>query len=443
MTKFLTTCLLLCSMSLSAQETRVIGLLDAQDYASENNQMLKAGLAQVEQAKAKKFQSWAGHLPQVTLKESGMRTNDAVNAFGIRLRQERFTQNDFDVAALNSPTAITNFQTQLEIRQPLLNGGQAIYGRKAASAMVAGASAEYTRHEQVVRFETAKAYWGAVLAQEALGAVRLGLETARKHAQNTELRYREQATDFADVLAARVRVAELEGEEIRASNAVAAAHDDLALVMGIGFDVKLTLADSLTRPALALQLDNLLHLAQEQRPDLQAARYQARAAENQVGVARADMLPKLNAFATLSLDSQDMFKRAGESWVVGGQVTWALFSGGQTIGKVREAKAGRTGARALVEFKQADAEREVRAAYREVMAANSQVDIAQRGVGHAEERLRITQLQYREGLATSLDLLTAESELRRARVQLFRALYGLNMGLAELELTVGQQIAGL
>ena len=105
---------------------------------------------------------------------------------------------------------------------------------------------------------------------------------------------------------------------------------------------------------------------------------------------------------------------------------------------MREAKAELMGARAAAEFKQADVIREVRASYRNVMAANDQVDIAQRGVGHSEERLRIAQLQYREGLSTSLDLLTAESDLRRTRVQLLRALYLLNLGVSELELSVGQ-----
>jgi outer membrane protein TolC len=54
--------------------------------------------------------------------------------------------------------------------------------------------------------------------------------------------------------------------------------------------------------------------------------------------------------------------------------------------------------------------------------------------------LRIAQLQYREGLSTSLDLLTAESDLRRTRVLLLQALYLLNLGLSELEVSVGQTL---
>lgn len=415
-------------------------LEDAQKRAIEYNQMLRASEAEVEQAQARKMQTWAGHLPHVKLSESGMRTNDAVNAFGVRLRQERFTQADFDVGVLNAPPAITNFETLIEVQQPLFNGGQAIYGRKAAAAAQNASEGQFQRHQHLVKFQTAQAYWGAVLAQEALEAVRLGLETAKQHAENTQLRYQEETADLADVLAARVRVAELEGQELTAKNEVAAAYDGLAIVMGSDFDIEMTLLDSLVRKPVSFELANLIMAAQKSRPDLRASWHQERAAGYQVGVARAEMLPKVNAFAQVALDAQDPFQRDGERWMVGGQVSWALFSGGKTLGKVREAKAARAGAQAAAEFKRADVTREVRAAYRQVTAANAQVDIAQRAVGHAEERMRIAQLQYREGLSTSLDLLTAESELRRARVQLLRAFYDLNVGLADLELTVGQPI---
>lgn len=440
MYKFLAYLTLCMGVSVGAEEMQAVSLAQAQRFAEENNHMLRVSQSQVEKARAKRTQTWAGHLPLVKLTESGVRTNDAVQAFGMRLRQERFTQADFSIAALNDPAPLTNFQTQLEIRQPLFLGGEAIYGRKAASVGVKASEAQLVRQGQLVRFETARAYWGAVLAKEALRAVRMGLETAQQHATQTEVRYREETADMADVLAARVRVSELEGDVLQATNAMANAHDNLLLVMGLDFDVQLSLTDSLMRKPVPTHLDQLLDLAGSNRPDLQASHWQKKAAQYGVGVARAKYLPQISAFATFAFDSADLLKREGESWLVGGQVSWAVFSGGETIGKVREAKASLLGAQAALDFKRADVTREVREAYRNVMAANSQVEIAQRSVGHSEERLRIAQLQYREGLSTSLDLLTAESDLRRTRVQLLRALYLLNLGVSELELSVGQSL---
>jgi outer membrane protein TolC len=150
------------------------------------------------------------------------------------------------------------------------------------------------------------------------------------------------------------------------------------------------------------------------------------------------MIPHVNAFAEVALDTDEMFKRKGESWTAGAVLTWDLFSGGKSIGAVREAKSAHEGARAMAAFKASDVVREVRVAFRNAGAANAQVDISEDGLKHAEERLRITQLQYQEGLATSIDLLTAESELRRARVRRLQALHALNVGLAALEHAVGE-----
>ena len=432
--------LTILAMPVGAQEPRIVSLEEAQHLAMEHNEQLRVAESQVMQARAKKTQTWAGHLPEIKLTESGIRTNDAVHAFGVRLKQERFEQADFAIGALNDPAPITNFQTQLEIRQPLFLGGETIYGRKAANLAVRASQAQRERTAQWVRFETARAYWGVVLAQEELQAVRLGLVTAQRHADETEARYRAESADMADVLAARVRVSELEGEVLRASNEVANGRDYLMLVMGVNFDAEFTLVDSLVRKSIPEALDGLLNRAQMNRPDLQAVDLQKKVAGYGVGMARAKFLPQVSAFATFAFDSEDVFKRQGESWLVGGQVSWAIFSGGQNVGKMREAKAVHLGALATAELKLADVIREVREAYRNVMAANAQVDVALRAVGHSEERLRIAQLQYREGLSTSLDLLTAESDLRRSRVQLLRALYLLNVGVSGLEFSVGQSL---
>ena len=106
MFRFVTLLVLFCTLNIGADDMRFIGLKEAQSFAIENNQMLRVAQSQVAQAEARKVQTWAGHLPHISVSESGIRTNDAVNAFGFRLRQERFEQPDFAVAALNAPSPL-------------------------------------------------------------------------------------------------------------------------------------------------------------------------------------------------------------------------------------------------------------------------------------------------------------------------------------------------
>ena len=423
-----------------ARKPVVLTLANAQAMAVDNNQMLEAARAGVDGARAGKLQTWAGHLPSVRLSESAMRSNDAVNAFGFRLKQERFTQADFAVTSLNYPVAISNFQTKLEVRQPIFNGGQTLYQRAQATAGILAAEGDLARGKDEVRFRTAEAYWGLVLAREALKAVRAGLETAESNASAAEVRYREEAAPLSDLLAARVRVADLKSEEIAAGNRVADAGDGLTLVMGTDVVAEVFTADTLARRRLAPDLDALIARALVSRPDLVAARRRSEAARKGVGAARAAYLPHLNAFVEVSLDSDEMFTRKGESWMAGAIVSWDLFSGGRSIGGVRAARAGAVGAEAQAAFVEAEVVRDVRRAYRGIVAADAQVDVAGEALSQAKERLRITQLQYREGLATATDLLGAEAGFTHARVRRLQALNALNVGLARLEFSVGEPI---
>ncbi|MBT4501761.1 MAG: TolC family protein, partial [Gemmatimonadetes bacterium] len=252
----------------TAQERIEISLGEAQQRALAQNQMLEVAREGVAQAEGMRLQTWAGHLPSVSISERVMRTNHALSAFGFRLSQERVQQADFMPDALNDPEGITNFQTVLEVQQPLFNGGKTIYGRRQARAGVEVAEAQLQRGEQEVRLHTAEAYWGVVLAREGLEAVRQGLETAQAHAATAQSHFEQQTAPLSDLLAAQVRVAELRGEEIAAVNRVAQAADGLSLVMGLDSGVEVEPADTLSYREMEAALDDLVADALTGRADL-------------------------------------------------------------------------------------------------------------------------------------------------------------------------------
>ena len=83
-----------------------VGLDEAKRIALERNEMLRAARSQMDAMEARKLQSWAGHLPSIRISENALRTNDAVNAFGFKLKQEGFTQADFAIDALNRSSGV-------------------------------------------------------------------------------------------------------------------------------------------------------------------------------------------------------------------------------------------------------------------------------------------------------------------------------------------------
>jgi len=85
---------------------------------------LKAGQAMVESRQAEAEGHRDLRLPTLTLNAHGVRTNEPMMAFGIKLNQARIGAADFNPLALNHPDAIGAYGGSAVIQQPLYAGGR-------------------------------------------------------------------------------------------------------------------------------------------------------------------------------------------------------------------------------------------------------------------------------------------------------------------------------
>lgn len=428
--------LLVCGGPVFAEEALEFSLRGAQERAKRDNALLRAAAEEVEQARARALESWAGYWPNVRVSEQVVRSDDAVNAFGFRLKQERFRQADFAVERLNAPAALNNFQTQIEVQQPIYSGGRALNGRRAAVAMQHAAEASFMRRSAEVREQTAIAYWDLVLADSARVTTKQSLEAARADARIVDLRYHEGTALGTERLAAQLRALEAEVEEGAAVAARESAQERLSLLLGLEATVQIKPTQELAADQQLPPLISLIDRAWTERADLRAASYGLQAAERGVGVAKAAHWPQLGAFARAGLDADALLERQGESWTVGAELVWELPAA-SSVGQVRRARAEREQARAQLGFLRAQIEREVRGVYRSVHVAQVRLAARVRAVELALERRRIAQLHYGELMTTTTELLAARTALAQARLGRIEAQRDVRVRLAQLELAIG------
>ncbi len=192
---------------------------------------------------------------------------------------------------------------------------------------------------------------------------------------------------------------------------------------------------SVTVPA-GLPSDLLVH-----RPDLLAADRQLRAAAAQVGIRRADFLPKITLIGNggfASLNANNLFEADSLFFDLGPQVDIPIFGGGVRKAAVAQARAQWREAAANYQATFLTAVREVDDALLDIKSYTRELEIQRVGVQAAAQTAEDAKARHDAGLGAYSDYLAAEqirlqnrlrenalqSERRIADVQLIQALGG-------------------
>jgi NodT family efflux transporter outer membrane factor (OMF) lipoprotein len=211
------------------------------------------------------------------------------------------------------------------------------------------------------------------------------------------------------------RRAMAEADLLATDEAIALQRNKLASLLGAGPDRGL----AITRPAIDLaqpfglpeQLPaNLLG----RRPDVIAARLRAEAAAAQIKVAHAQFYPNVNLGATLGFQSlrMSMLTRNGSDMgSIGPAISLPIFNGGRLQGQYRTATASYDEAVANYNGAVNQALQDVADVATSERALAGRLAKVSEAAQAAREAYRIVDNRYKGGLATYLDVLSAQDTL--------------------------------
>ena len=158
-----------------------------------------------------------------------------------------------------------------------------------------------------------------------------------------------------------------------------------------------------------------------QRPDIVAAEHQLKAANANIGAARAAFFPRIaltSSIGTASAELDGLFASNSLAWIFSPSISLPIFDGGRRRNNLSLAEARRD--LAVVNY-----EKTVQTAFRDVSDALSarywlakQVAIAKSTLATQTERARLSKLRYDNGASAFLDVLDAQRDLLAAEQQL-------------------------
>lgn len=286
----------------------------------------------------------------------------------------------------------------------------------------------------LVQAETAQAY----LMLRALDTERaLVRETVAAHQDSLRLTQRRfQAGDIAELDVVRVQsdLASTEAEALALDRRRAELEHALAVLVDETAS-QFSLPAGEWRTALPQVPPGIPATMLARRPDVAAAQSGVLAAQARLGVAQAAWFPDLaltgsGGFASAELG--DLFKWSARAWSVSALLSLPIFDGGRR-------EAAREGARAQLDLAMAAYRGQVLVAFQEVEDQLSALrllheqDQAQgRAVDAARRATQLSDIRYRNGLVSQLELLDArrgELRNRRQAVQVRAARFASTVGL--------------
>lgn len=386
--------------------------LDAlENEAMEANQDLKAAASRVEQARALQQGARADLFPRV----------DA--GFGpTRQRASNAVQGSGEAA-----TTATLWRAQGSVSYEADLFGRVASTVDAATADAQQSEALFHSVQLALQADVAQAYFlirRLDAEQELYGRT---VELRGRGLDLIQRRYDEGDISELDLARAKSELESAQSESLGIARQRAAAEHALAILLGKA-------PSEFSLPAVPLQR---LHVGipaglpsslLERRPDIAAAERAMAAANARIGAAQAAFFPRLNitgAFGYESSQLGDLFQWSSRAFLLGPLVGTALslpiFDAGQR-------QAGLDQARARYEEDVAMYRQTVLRAFREVEDGLSglrilgeQTKVQDAAVNSAARAAELSQIQYREGSVSYLDVIDADRAVlqrRRAAVQL-------------------------
>ena len=402
------------------QDTLTISKKDIGQKANDKNLQLQIANQAFKSVQADYRQSNALFLPSITASHTAISTTNPLMAFGSKLNQEVLTASDFNPALLNDPAATQNYATKIEVLQPLINV-DGLYGRQAAKSKMEAFKLQTERTGEYLDLEVNKSFMQLQLAYKAVKVLEKANATVNANLKLVENYFNQGILQKTDVLSVQVRVNEIKNQLQYAKSNVQNASDYLAFLLN---------EDNTNKVYKPLEeLDNTITISSinstlsGNRKDILAMDKSSEAYAKMWQSSKMNFLPTLNAFGSYELYDDTLFGTNAQGYLVGAQLSWKVFDGYKSIGKMEKAKAEYQKAQVENQQYKSQSQLEFNKTNRQLKDAENKVNLEKLALEQSQEAYRIRSNRFTQGLEKTTDLLQAETQMYQKELQLLQAVF--------------------
>lgn len=377
-----------------------ITLAEALERAKKLSPALETALSNVKIAAAATTQARAANLPNVN-----------------GISQYLYTEgNGTPAARFIANNGVHEYIAQTDVHQAI--SGPTMMEFRRSLLLKAAARDQATIAERGLLVTVVQAYANLVAAYAKTTTAHATLDAAKNFLTVTEQREQNGEAAHADVLKARIQEADSEVALDSARQVQEQARLSLALLIFNDVNQRFTLADDPGATLVLAPYDQVEAEAAHGNPALDAAVKTEQAAQKAVVGARMGYLPSLSFDYYYGIDANQFASRTtlpdgkniqnlGYSALASLNVP--IFQWGSIHSRLKDAEARQQDAKMQLSYARRQAVADLEQFYHAAQVAQQEVGIRRQALNDAMESRKLTLLQYKAGMATALEVVSAES----------------------------------
>ncbi len=310
------------------------------------------------------------------------------------------------------------YVSQGDVHEVLDPAAFAAYRRSAALAAAAKANAEIAARGLVVT--VVHAYFSVAAAEQKLAIAKRASDEGDKFLQLTQDLEKGGEVAHADVIKADIQTQDRHRQFSEAKLALSNARLDLSVLLFPDFNDNFELADDLHANVPLPPRAEFESQAAHENPEIRSALASVQAAGQEVIAARAGYLPSVTLDYWYGIDAERYatytppippeparVPNLGSSALA--SLTLPLWNWGATQSRVKQAELRRDQTKVELSYAQRKLLAEMRSLYSEAETALDELAELQRSSELAADSLRLTTLRYKDGEATVLEVVDAQT----------------------------------
>jgi outer membrane protein len=373
----------------AAAAKKELGFWDAYALAVERTERLALSYENLEQARSETQQAIGGYSPHLEL--------NATKGYWAP------HQGSSGVSVL------------LHANQPILTGLNEISALKGASALVQQRKDELRFDAQRLLLDVARSYYLVLQLEESLRTEQSSHDLAMKMLKEQRVFRTQGRIRASDVLSSEAQVASSEADLTSIQDQLEQAREQFAYLTGVSEDQILASQDPADFPDETSDLTALVKQA-DQRADVQAARENLKVVKAQRLAAVGGFLPVLSAQGDYIVDRQGVAGVNAPKWDAYLSASLPIFTGGQTLGRVREAKSKVRQAELQLEQTLRSAREEIKQSCTAYRNALRERKAYQDALTAAEKSHQAQATDYKLHLTNVIEYLQSLTDLDQARL---------------------------